>query len=72
MTLNNYEVLSFNEFAFNSMSIYNFRVDEATLGEYVQSELKFGILDQHVEGVLKMNKLIMSHDFKLETSLELV
>ena len=30
--LNNYDVLSFNEFAFNSLSLYNFRVDEQTLG----------------------------------------
>jgi hypothetical protein len=26
--LNNYDVLSFNEFAFNSMSLYNFKVDD--------------------------------------------
>lgn len=37
MQLNNYDVLSFNEFAFNSLSLYNFRVDEATLGQYVMS-----------------------------------
>ena len=30
--LNNYDVLSFNEFAFNSLSLYNFRVDEQSLG----------------------------------------
>jgi hypothetical protein len=28
LQLNNYDVLSFNEFAFNSLSLYNFRVDE--------------------------------------------
>ena len=33
--LNNYDVVSNSEFAFNSLSLYNFRVDEDTLGEYV-------------------------------------
>lgn len=72
VTLNNYEVLGFNEFAFNSLSLFNFRIDESTLGDYVQSELRFGILEHNVQGQLKMNKLIMSHDFKLETSIELI
>jgi len=35
--LNNYEVISNCEFAFNSLSLYNFRVDGNTLGQYVMS-----------------------------------
>lgn len=70
--LNNYDVISSCEYAFNSLSLYNFRVDEETLAEYVQSQMKFQIPDLDVHGSLNMNRLIMSHDFKLETSVELL
>lgn len=33
--LNNYDVISHQEYAFNSLSLYNFRVDEETLADYV-------------------------------------
>lgn len=69
--LSNYEVLSFNEFAFNSLSLYNFRVDEQTLGKFVDSSLKIQIQDKKVEGSLKMNKLLLSDDFKLSATLDL-
>jgi hypothetical protein len=29
--LSNYEILANNQYAFNSLSLYNFRVDELTL-----------------------------------------
>lgn len=58
-------------YAFNSLSLYNFRIDEATLGLYVASVMKFGIVEHDVYGSLNMNKLIMAHDFKLETEIEL-
>lgn len=63
--------MSFNEFAFNSLSLYNFRVDEDTLGQYVQSKMTFGIGAHQVEGFLNMNKLILSGDFKLEAVIDL-
>lgn len=69
--LNNYEVLSFNEFGFHSLSLYNFRVDEETLAEYVMSQMTFAIEAHNVAGILNMNKLIMAHDFKLEACIDL-
>jgi hypothetical protein len=69
--LNNYDVISNKEYAFNSLSLYNFRVDEETLADYVQSQMKFQIPNLEVHGSLNMNRLIMSHDFKLEASVEL-
>jgi hypothetical protein len=65
-------VLSFNEFAFNSLSLYNFRIDEDTLVKYVTSQMKFIITDCNVEGKISMNKLIMAHDFKLESTVDLL
>ena len=69
--LNNYEVLSFNEFGFHSLSLYNFRIDEETLADYVMSQMTFAIEAHKVSGILNMNKLIMAHDFKLEASIDL-
>ena len=71
ITLSNYEILQNNLYAFNSLSLYNFRIDEATLGLYVASVMKFGLVEHDVYGSLNMNKLIMAHDFKLETEIDL-
>jgi len=35
--------MGYNEFAINSLSLYNFRVDEATLGHFVSSIMHFTI-----------------------------
>jgi hypothetical protein len=67
----NYETINSTEFAFNSLSLYNFRVDEATLQQYVGSVLNVAIKDHGVSGKLAMNKLIMANDFRLEASIEL-
>ena len=48
--LNNYEVENFNEFAFNSLSMYNFRIDEQTLADYVQSKMTFKIPEHGIDG----------------------
>lgn len=72
LQMNNYEVLSFNEFAFNSLSLYNFRVDEDTLHEMVQSQLKVSIEEYGVEGTLNMNKLFLAADFRIEIPVQLV
>lgn len=64
-------MLSFNEFAYNSLSLYNFKVDDLSLGHYVGSEMGFLIADFDVFGVLPMNKLIMASDFKLEANVDL-
>lgn len=69
--LNNYEVLSFNEFGFHSLSLYNFRIDEETLADYVMSKMTVAIESHNVTGTLNMNKLMMAQDFKLEAFIEL-
>lgn len=69
--LSNYEILSENQYAFNSLSLYNFRVNETTLSQFVNSALRVEIPDLDVFGELSMNKLIMSHDFELKTDIEL-
>ena len=69
--LSTYEVMSFNEFAFNSLALYKFKVDEKTLAEYINAEFKFGIEEQGVTGSLKMNKLIMAENFTLNVSVDL-
>jgi hypothetical protein len=33
--LSNYDVVAFNEFAYNSSSLYNFKVDEETLSKFI-------------------------------------
>ena len=69
--LNNYEVLSFNEFGFHSLSLYNFRIDEETLAEYVMSKMTVAIENHDVTGTLNMNKMIMAPDFKLDACIDL-
>lgn len=70
--LNNYEVENFNEFAFNSLSMYNFRIDEQTLADYVQSKMTFKIPEHGIDGSLSLNKLIMAEDFKIEETIDLI
>jgi hypothetical protein len=71
VTLSNYEPLAHNLYAFNSLSLYNFRVDEKTLGQFVASKMSVGIPEFDVKGTLDMNRVIMSHDFKLEATIDL-
>lgn len=71
MTLSNYEILADNLYAFNSLSLYNFRVDEQTLPGFVSSEIKVEIKEHEVTGTLNMNKILMCEDFKLNTSIRL-
>ena len=53
------------------MSLYNFKIDDQSLGHYVQSKMGFAIGAFEVVGVLPMNKLIMASDFKLEANVDL-
>ncbi len=43
MKLNNYDVVSFNEFAFNNSTLYNFKIDEDTLSKMIASNLKVSL-----------------------------
>lgn len=40
LKLNNYDVVSFNEFAYNNSTLYNFKVDEETFNKLVGANLK--------------------------------
>jgi hypothetical protein len=37
--LNNYDVISYNEFEFTSLNLYNFRLNEETFNDLAQSNL---------------------------------
>lgn len=41
--LSNYDIISFNEFAFNNLSLYNFKIDEETFNQLVSANLNIGI-----------------------------
>ena len=69
--MSNYEIVGFNEFAFNSLTLYNFRIDEATLSKFVESKMKIHMPEHKVTGSLNMNKLLLSSDFKLEATIDL-
>lgn len=69
--LSNYDIVSFNEFVFNSLSLYNFKIDEETFNLLVQSDLKVGIQGKQVTGTVSMIKLLMSKVYKLEISIPL-
>ena len=69
--LSNYDIVSFNEFVFNSLSLYNFKIDEETFNQLVQAELKVGIQGKNVSGSISMIKLLMSKTYKLEISIPL-
>ena len=71
VTLTNYEVMGYNQFALNSLSLYNFRVDETTLGMFVASMMTFSIPEYQVEGSLNMNKVLLAENFKLEATVPL-
>mmetsp|Transcript_34710 Transcript_34710/g.53260 ORF Transcript_34710/g.53260 Transcript_34710/m.53260 type:complete len:88 (+) Transcript_34710:1447-1710(+) len=63
--------MGYTDFALNSLSLYNFRVDEATLGLFVESRMDFAIPEYLVSGSLNMNRLLLAPDFKLEASVPL-
>ena len=48
LKLSNYDIESFNEFAFNNLGLYNFKIDEETFNQLVQSQIKVGIEGQDI------------------------
>lgn len=50
MKLSNYDVVSFNEFAYNNSTMYNFKVDEETFNKLVTSNLKVQLEGLSVSG----------------------
>lgn len=69
LRLNNYDVASFNEFSFNSSTLYNFKVDEETLSKLIQSNLKVQLDGLSVSGAMPMVKLMMAKGYKLEVTI---
>lgn len=71
LKLNNYDVVSFNEFAYNNSTLYNFKVDEETFNKLVSAQLKVALDAYNVTGSLGMIKLLMSKNYKYEVSIPL-
>jgi zona occludens toxin (predicted ATPase) len=71
LKLNNYDVVSFNEFAYNNSTLYNFKVDEDTFNKLVGAQLKVALDAYNVTGSLGMIKLLMSKNYKYEVSIPL-
>ena len=69
--MSNYDVVSFNEFAYNNSSLYNFKVDEETFNKMVTSTMKVSIEGLPVTGNLSMIKLLMAKNYKLQISIPL-
>ena len=67
--MNNYDVVSFNEFSFNSSTLYNFKVDEETLSKLIASNLKVQLEGLSVSGSMPMVKLLMAKGYKLEITI---
>lgn len=65
LKLNNYDIVSFNEFVFNSLSLYNFKIDEETYNQLVQSAVVVGIEGQGVTGHFTMNRLLLAPNYRL-------
>lgn len=71
LKMSNYDVVAFNEFAYNSSTLYNFKVDEETLTKFIQSNLKVSLEGLSVTGSLAMTKLVMAKNYKLEVTIRL-
>lgn len=70
--ISNYEIISESEYAFNSVSLYNFKVDETTLAPFINSSIKAIIPNYDVEGTMEINKLLMCQDFILKGEIKLM
>jgi len=70
--LSNYDIVSFNEFEFTSLTLYNFKVSEETFNQLAQANLQCMIDGAGVHGEMSMNKLLLSSDFKLKFTVPLI
>ena len=64
-------MVSFNEFAYNNSTLYNFKVDEETFNKLVGAQLKVALDAYNVTGSVGMIKLLMSKNYKYEASIPL-
>jgi hypothetical protein len=64
--LSNYDVISMNEFAFTSLNLYNFKVNEKTFIPLANAKLQIMIEGLNVHGEMSMNKLLLAHNYQLK------
>jgi hypothetical protein len=64
-------VVSFNEFAFNNSTLYNFKVDEETFNKLVAANLKIQLDGYPVSGQIGMIKILMAKGYKYQASIPL-
>ena len=61
--LTNGKEVSFNEFEFSSLSLYNFRVNEETFQDLSSACLQIMIDNEGVHGFIPMSKLLMADNY---------
>lgn len=69
--LSNYDVIGMNEFEFQSLSLYNFKISEETFSLLAQSELTIQIDNLGAKGQILMGKLLLSPNFQLKTTVNI-
>lgn len=52
-----------NEFAFTSVTLYNFKVSEDTFKDMTASVMQVMIEGENVHGMMSMNKLLLANKF---------
>lgn len=55
-----------NEFAFTSLNLYNFRVNEQTFLPLANAKLQIMLDNKSVHGEMSMNKLLLAHNYQLK------
>ena len=61
--LSNYDVVGMNEFEFQSLSLYNFKISEETFSLLAQSDLTIQIDGFGAKGSILMGKLLLAPNF---------
>ena len=64
-------MVSFNEFAYNNSTLYNFKVDEETFNKLVGANLRVLLDGYPISGQVGMIKLLMAKGYKYQASIPL-
>jgi aminopeptidase-like protein len=67
--LSNYDVIGMNEFEFQSLTLYNFKISEETFSQLTKSELSVQIDEMSAKGTLMMGKFLLSPNFQLKATI---
>lgn len=70
--LTNYDMISFNEFEFTSLTLYNFKVSEETFKALTDSAVTVLLDDLNVAGDVSLNKLLLSPNFSIKVTVPLI